>query len=201
MEQFIYGLLAGVAIGMWGAILLYRYSGKAQPGWPFRSRTRTDNAASAGGDGPEDDGSPNDDYDEAYYAEQERARPQSAASAPPVDTGKSAYGTVVYTDARAQTSPAAAKTREELDAEFDAVASADWPDAWDEDEEEDEDTAAADESTDDPRLDDYARLILLLDGDAEAAEELIEAERKRTPAVARPRLIENALLRLQHDQA
>ena len=40
MDQFIYGLLAGVALGMWGAILLYRLTGKTQPGWPLRGTPR-----------------------------------------------------------------------------------------------------------------------------------------------------------------
>ena len=117
---------------------------------------------------------------------------------------------VVYTDTRAGAPPWPAKTQAELDEEFDAVV-ADWPDDWTEDDErvepapagagESRTSIAVEDAPEDPRIDDYARLIGLVDGDVERAEALIEAERKRTPAVARSRLIENALLRLQYGQA
>ena len=124
MEQFIYGLLVGVAIGMWGAILLYRYSGKAQPGWPFRRGTCEDQTASTDADRPDDD------FDEDYYAEQERARTQGVPVAQ-TSAPAGAHGSVVYTDTRAGAPPWPPKTQAELDDEFDAVV-ADWPDDWDE---------------------------------------------------------------------
>jgi hypothetical protein len=202
MELFLFGLFVGIAIGMWGAILLYRLSGKAEPGWPFRrnkdGKTSSSKAMYTGG--------PADDFTDEYYAQQEshagqsytrqsaeKSSSQRNAGAVPVPaegpaasqgdvTSSDAGSTITYTDAgydankytsaKAGVSSATVQPNAELAEAAEAGAQ----------------TAA------------YTILLASMNGDVQATEALIEAERQRTPAVPRPRLIENALLRWQYGQ-
>ena len=198
MELFLFGLIVGIAVGMWGAILLYRLSGKAEPGWPFR-RKQQDKVSSSKVNHAS---GPADDFTEEYYAQQESrteqsytsysgARPSSEPTAspvpPPAKTSASSKGDATASD------PSATNVNTDADKHDSAQTSV-----------ESAAVAPNPELTEDAEMgtpaDAYTTLLARMKGDVQATEALIEAERQRTPAVPRPRLIENALLRLQYSQ-
>ena len=198
MELFLFGLFIGIAVGMWGAILLYRLSGKAEPGWPFRRKQQDKVSSSKANHASR----PADDFTEEYYAQQESRIEQSytrhsgegpsseptASPVPPLaKTSASSKGDATASDPRATNINTDADKHDSAQTSVESAAVAPNP-----------------ELTEDAEMgtpaDAYTTLLARMKGDVQATEALIEAERQRTPAVPRPRLIENALLRLQYSQ-
>ena len=89
MEQFLYGLLTGVALGMWLAILLYTFAGKRRQRLTLRHRQARDAQLPA----HQRDGRPADDFDD-YYEQQgadDEPAPAEPESAPvPSNDGEQA---------------------------------------------------------------------------------------------------------------
>jgi hypothetical protein len=163
MELFLYGLLAGIALGMWLAILLYTVAAKRREGLSLRRRKERDAQLSARAPY----GRPADDFDD-YYEQRENSGEdhEPVPATPPAQT--------VAEPAAADEDEAAAdgQTDEEQDGEQDGEYETDG--------------------------DAYRRLLDKMDGDAAAAQRLIDYEQQRAPAAPRQKLIQNALDRLDY---
>lgn len=175
MEQFVYGLLAGIALGMWISILLYQFLGKRRHGWPLRRRKDGDAQPSQRA---KDGNGPADDYTEDYYERLARRSAQAPQQpVPPV--------------AQAPAQPAAPVQAEAAEHVLEADEDEDYAD-------EDGEDADLEEGAEEASLDPYERLLARMHGDVKATERLIEQERARTPAAPRTSLIQNALDRLEY---
>ena len=196
MEQFVYGLLAGTALGMWLAILLYTVTGKRQQGWPLRRKKKQDEQPAA--QALSDDG-PEDDFDDAYYAQHFPDDGPATTSAsdlePPAEPASAPAPSPDVAKATATVDEAANETVNKnanvavvyTDMGSDAGKNADQNKV--------SDTSGNPESGEDEA---YRRLVAKMDGDVAATDRLIAYERERAPAAPRANLIQNALDRLEY---
>ena len=174
---------------------------------------------------PVDDGRPADDFEDtdgtlvgdAYASPPphsvQPAAPGSSTAPPsqrvpasparqaqtPFKPDADAHATVVYTDAAGH-APPQDPTAPTGDAGPDADPFGEMDDELDFDTDIDSEEDWEESPKEEAPGDAYTRLLARMNGNVKATEALIEAERERTPAVARPRLIENALLRLEYGQ-
>lgn len=194
MELFLYGLFIGIALGMWLAILLYTFAGRRRPGWSLFGRKKREAQPSAQAQEPDNDG-PEDDFDEAYYAQHfpEQAGPTGAAATPaPAVVEERTVPAVVDGGAGNE------EDVEEEDVEEEEGDEEPGADAGEQSAGKVQAAVVYTGASRNAGGEAYARLVDKMDGDVEATERLIEGERQRSPAAPRRTLIRNALDRLEY---
>jgi gas vesicle protein len=196
MEQFLYGLLAGTALGMWLAILLYTVTGKRQQGWPLRRKKKQDEQSAA--QALSDDG-PEDDFDDAYYAQRfPDDGPATTSASDPEPPVEPASAPDPSTDVAKSTASVDEAANEIVNgnANVFVVYTDTGSDAGQNVGQNKVSDASDNQESGEDEV--YRRLVAKMDGDVEATDRLIAYERERAPAAPRANLIQNALDRLEY---